>query len=158
MFKVIIERPRWGAGHASSPKLKRTLDQNLKHIGLMRHAFEGARYTKSLSENLAPLVRFLRSRCGQPWDLVFSEICAGLDTGSAVKMHVRQHLGDFVITRISIGRYGEWLFEREVLTVGRRWSRRRAFFVDPADGILWDSALLAGRLPQANRVVMAGRA
>ena len=80
MFKVIVERPRWGASHASSPKLKRTKDRTLKHIGHKRHAFENAPYTKSLNENLAPLVRFLRSRRGQPWDSVFSEICERLDT------------------------------------------------------------------------------
>ena len=62
MFKVIVERPRWGASHASSPKLKRTKDRTLKHIGHKRHAFENAPYTKSLNENLAPLVRFLRQR------------------------------------------------------------------------------------------------
>lgn len=158
MFKVIVERPRWGASHASSPKLKRTKDYTIKHIGHKRHAIESAPYTKSLNENLAPLVRFLRSRRGQPWDSVFSEICSRLDTGSTVKMHVRQHIEDFVLTRISIGRHGEWLFEGEVLGDGTRRFRRRRFFVDPLDGILKDIALLNDRLPAANRAVMGGRA
>jgi hypothetical protein len=158
MFKVIVERPRWGAGHAAHPKLKRTKDYNIKHIGLKRHAIESTRYTKGLNENLAPLVRFLRSRLGRPWDDVFSEICGRLDTGSTMKMHVRQHIGDFVLTRISIGRSGEWLFEGEVL--GGAWPRfrQRRFFVDPDDGILKDGALLADRLPVANRNLMGGRA
>jgi hypothetical protein len=155
MFKVIVERPRWGAGHASSPKLKRTKDYALKHIGLRRHACESAPYTKMLNENLAPLVRFLRSRLGQPWDSVFSEICAHLDTGSTVKMHVRQHIEDFVLTRISIGRHGEWLFKGEVVGAHRRY-RWRKFFVDPDDGILKDRALLNERLPAANRALMGG--
>lgn len=158
MFKVIVERPRWGASHASSPKLKRTKDRTLKHIGHKRHAFENAPYTKSLNENLAPLVRFLRSRRGQPWDNVFSEICERLDTGSTVKMHVREHLEDFVLTRISIGRHGEWMFEGEVLGAHGMWFRRREFFVDPDDGILKDYALLAKRLPAANRKSAGGRA
>jgi hypothetical protein len=158
MFKVIVERPRWGAGHASSPKLKRTQDYTIKHIGHKRHACESAPYTKSLNENLAPLVRFLRSRRGQPWDSVFSEICAHLDTGSTVKMHVRLHIEDFVFTRISIGRYGEWLFKGEVLGTQPRWFRSRSFFVDPQDGILKDTALLAARLPAVNREMMGGRA
>ncbi len=158
MFKVIVERPRWGASHAASPKVKRTKDYNIKQIGLKRHAFESTRYTKSLNENLAPLVRFLRSRVGQSWNDVFSEICCHLDTGSTMKMHVRQHIEDFVLTRISIGRYGEWLFEGEVLGSEGRWFRRRKFFVDPQDGVLRDGALLAGRLPAANRAVTGGRA
>lgn len=108
MFKVIVERPRWGAGHAPPVKLKK--DRNdLSRIGLKRHAKEQAAYTKSLNENLAPLVRFIERRVGRRWDDVFSEICDQLDTGSTVKMHVRQHLRDFVLFGISHGRRGELL-------------------------------------------------
>jgi hypothetical protein len=150
MFKVIVERPRWGASHVKSAKLKGKVSQGIKQIGLKRHAGIGAPYTKSLNENLAPLVRFLRSRRGKSWDAVFSEICAGLDTGSTVKMHVRQHIEDYVLTRISIGRHGEWMFEGEVLEREGRWFRRRPFFVDPQDGLLKDYAQLQRRLPSAN--------
>ncbi|MFT4054064.1 MAG: hypothetical protein QM681_06120 [Novosphingobium sp.] len=59
MFKVIVERPRWGASHAASPKLKRMPHAEARHIGLKRHARIGAPCTKSLNENLAPLVRYL---------------------------------------------------------------------------------------------------
>lgn len=158
MFKVIVERPRWGAGHAASPKLKRTRDYTIKQIGLKRHALESTPYTKCLNENLAPLLRFLRRRVGRPWNDVFSEICRELDTGSTLKMHVRQHIEDFVITRISTGRYGEWLFKGEFLGDPRRRFRRRAFFVDPTDGVLKDGALLADKLPAANRVLKGERA
>ena len=86
-------------------------------------------------------MRFLRSRLGRPWDQVFSEICAGLDTGSTVKQHVRLHIEDYVIAPISIGRQGEWMFRGEVLERPNRWGRRRLFFVDPRDGILKDYRL-----------------
>ncbi len=142
MFKVIVERPRWGASHAASPKLKRTPHADAHHIGLKRHVRISAPYSKSLNENLAPLVRYLRRQRGRPWDAVFSEICAKLDTGSTVKMHVREHIEDFVLTRISIGRYGEWMFEGQVLGRQGQWFRRREFFVDPRDGILKDMAKL----------------
>ncbi|BEV09890.1 hypothetical protein ATDW_03860 [Asticcacaulis sp. DW145] len=155
MFKVIVERPRWGAGHAASPKLKRTKDYTLKTIGHKRHAIESTRYTKGFNENLAPLVRFLRSRCGQRWDDVFSEICAQLDTGSTMKMHVRQHIEDFVLARISIGRYGKWLFEGEILGSNERRYRRRQFFVDPTDGVLREQRFLSECLPVANRIMGA---
>jgi hypothetical protein len=146
MFKVIVERPRWGASHAASPKLKRMPLADAQHIGLKRHARIGARYTKSLNENLAPLVRYLRRQRGRPWDAVFSEICTGLDTGSTVKMHVCQHIEDFVLTRISIGRRGEWMFEGQVLGRKGQWFRRRELFVDPCDGILKDMAVLEAML------------
>lgn len=142
MFKVIVERPRWGARYAASPKLKRLPDPQAKHIGLKRHALIGARHTKMLNENLAPLLRCLRGQRGRRWDSVFSEICASLDTGSTVKMHVRHHIENFVLTRISIGRNGEWMFEGNVL--GRRGPMfyRREMFVDPRDGILKDMSVL----------------
>lgn len=151
MFNVIVERPRWGASHAQSPKLKGNKTQDIKQIGLKRHAHVGARYSKSLNENLAPLIRFLRSRRGRSWDSVFSEICDCLDTGSTVKMHVRQHLEDFVLTRISIGRLGEWMFEGMVIEKSRHWFRRYQFFVDPHDGVLKDYGELLAKLPEANR-------
>ncbi len=65
MFKVIVERPRWGASHAASPKLKRIPQTDARHIGLKRHAGIGAPYTKSLNENLAPLIRYLRRQRGR---------------------------------------------------------------------------------------------
>ena len=146
MFKVIVERPRWGASHAASPKLKRMAHTDTQHIGLKRHARIGAPYTKMLNENLAPLVRYLRRQRGRRWDAVFSEMCASLDTGSVVKMHVRQHIEDFVLTRISIGRQGEWMFEGQVLGRKGQWFRRRELFVDPRDGILKDMAVLEALL------------
>lgn len=142
MFKVTVERPRWGASHAASPKLKRTPHPGTHCIGMKRHAMIGAPYTKGLNENLAPLLRYLRRQRGRRWDIVFSEICASLDTGSTVKMHVRQHIEDFVLTRISVGRNGEWMFKGEVLGREGRWFRRRELFVDPRDGILKDVAVL----------------
>lgn len=156
MFKVIVERPRWASRHAAAVKLKRS-DPGIHFIGHKRHAKTAARYYKSLNENLAPLIRFLRSRRGRRWDDVFAEICAGLDTGSTVKMHVREHLDDFVASRISIGRHGEWLFDGQVLgRMGRRGWRRWSFFVDPTDGILHDFDELARRLPDANRTAKGG--
>ena len=137
MFKVIVERPRWGSRHAPPVKLKK--DKNdFKQIGLKRHAREQAAYTKALNENLAPLVRFLQRRVGRRWDDVFSEICERLDTGSTVKMHVRQHLGDFVLIGISYGRRGELLHAGQVVRPDRRNCRGQEFYVDPDDGVLKD--------------------
>lgn len=141
MFKLIVERPRWGAGHAPPVKLKKDRDWDRKFIGLKRHAYEQARYSKSLSENLAPLVRYLRKQRGRPWNDVYSEICAGLDTSSTVKMHVRMHLEDYVLFRISIGRNGELLDGgREIGPEQRGNWRSHEFYVDPDDGILKDRA------------------
>lgn len=139
MFKVIVERPRWGASHAPPVKLKKDRDTDRKFIGLKRHAIEQAPYYKSLNENLAPLVRFIRKQVGRRWDDVFSEICAHLDTGSTVKMHVRTHLKDFVLFGISYGRHGELLHKGHPIEVDRRNFYWPEFYVDPEDGLLKDS-------------------
>ncbi|MCF4167657.1 hypothetical protein L2U69_18575 [Zavarzinia compransoris] len=151
MFKVIVERPRMGSRYAKAPKLKPGRDDGLKHIGHLRHVSIAARDQKYLNENLAPLVRFLRSRRGRRWDDVFSEICAVLDTRSAVKIHVRLHLDDFVVSRISVGRHGEWMTDGRIIEASNPWHRGRSFFVDPRDGILKDYGDLLEILPAANR-------
>ena len=51
---------------------------------------------KWLSENLAPLRRFLRRRLGRPWNDVHSEICAQIGVRSAVQKHVLDHLRHYV--------------------------------------------------------------
>lgn len=150
MFKVIVERPRIGSRHAPSPKLKRAPDPGIGHIGVGRHVRFGTPYGKAPNENLAPLTRFLRGRLGRRWDDVFSEICTALDTRSTVKTHVRLHLDDIVMRRISVGRRGEWLLDGWVLGVPRRGQWCRPFFVDPRDGILKDSRVLPDLLPVAN--------
>lgn len=57
------------------------------------------RGTKSLTDKLAPLFRFLRSNVGRPWDKVYSEIRAHIGTNSTLDMHILQHLWDFVDTK-----------------------------------------------------------
>ena len=145
MFKIIVERPRWGSGHAPAVKLKRSRN-DFVFIGHKRHVAAEARYSKCLNENLAPLLRFLRSRRGRAWDDVFGEVCERLDTGSTVKMHVRQHLGDLVMLDIVRGRFGEWIHEGRVLKAKSLCGRWRPLFVDPEDGLLKDKDVLLRRL------------
>lgn len=52
--------------------------------------------SKWLSENLAPLRRFLLRRLGRPWNDVHSEICAQIGLRSAVQKHVLDHLRHYV--------------------------------------------------------------
>ncbi len=139
MFKVLVGRPRRGSRWIESAKLDRDRDRDGGFVGLRRHAMEQAPTFKFFNENLAPLVRFLRARCGRRWDDVYAEICANLDTGSTVKMHVRQHLDDLVNRRISYGRQGELLNDGRALLPHNRSSFRDNLYVDPDDGILKDA-------------------
>lgn len=117
MFKVIVERPRRGVGYyrnlpnqyraAKHFQLDEDYDVTDEFSGRRIHSMRPKNDYKSLNENLRPLRRFLYSKVGQPWNDVFSEICAELDTNSTVKKHVRDHLEDFVEMNTYIREDGE---------------------------------------------------
>ena len=73
---------------------------------------------------------------------MFSEICQHLDTGSTVKMHVREHLDDFVDRHARRKSDGElwtsqgWGGETKVID---RWVE---LYVDPDDGLIKETRKL----------------
>lgn len=66
MFKVIVERPRWGCGHAEKLRMPR---DNRGYLSFAR-----AGKSKRLNENLNPLIRFIRGKVGRPRNQVHGEI------------------------------------------------------------------------------------
>jgi hypothetical protein len=58
--------------------------------------------SKVLNEHLAPLRRYLAGQVGRPWDKIFADVCRYLDRNSAVQDHVRDHLDDYVATRVMV--------------------------------------------------------
>ncbi len=98
MPKVIVERPRQGLRRSSRgvPSEKNVSVESLptKEGIRRRHTLNGTR--RSLNENLNPLERYLRGQVGRPWNAVYRDICARLRPTSAVQLHVRQHLWDYV--------------------------------------------------------------
>jgi len=101
MQKLIVERPRWGSTIRKS-RHRLSDDEVASAVACAEEYDSGAgrassaRRDKCLNENLAPLRRYLQSQVGRPWDKVFSEIRANLDTRSAIGLHVMQHLYDFI--------------------------------------------------------------
>ncbi len=146
MFKVVVERPRWGSRHCDSPKLRHT-DRNVSQIGHKRHVCETQGWGKSLNENLAPLRRYLHKQRGRKWDDVFSEICQHLDTGSTVKMHIREHLEDFIMVNIHIDAQGNWLGQGRwggAIPLDATWGWPD-LYVDPFDGRIRETEALRGK-------------
>jgi hypothetical protein len=92
MFELIIERPRGGNGPRRPGRPPRDLEDAPRFESSSRN--RGG--TKWLNENLAPLVRFLRSRVGRPWDEVHSEMAAQLSLKSAVQKHVLDHVWQMI--------------------------------------------------------------
>ncbi|MGB0907228.1 MAG: hypothetical protein ACPGVT_07025 [Maricaulaceae bacterium] len=138
MFKVIVERPRRGSRYAIKSKIRYDKHSDRSRVTGKRLVMEATGCTKYLNENLAPLRRYLGRQIGRRWDDVFSEICARLDTGSTVKMHVREHLDDFVTRKV-------WRDDEGVLMASAHWGDVVKlsdvwgyYFVYPDDGTLQD--------------------
>src|SRR5437868_3439582 len=54
--------------------------------------------TKSFTDNLEPLIRFLNTHQGKNWNKLYSELCGKLDRRTVAGEHVFNHLWDFVYT------------------------------------------------------------
>ncbi|MEL6860538.1 MAG: hypothetical protein AAGL11_01770 [Pseudomonadota bacterium] len=136
MFKVIVERPRWGSRHGVRSKLRYDKVPDRKHATGRRMVLEGEGWTKCLNENLAPLKRYLNKQVGRPWNKVYSEICEHLDTGSTVKQHVRDHLTDFILTDVTVACDGSFMASNHwgrPMAPDQWWAR---LYVDPKDGLI----------------------
>lgn len=100
-----------------------------------RMKLDGA--SKSLTDNLEPLYRFLDTHVGKHWDKVYAELCRKLDKTSMQGQHVFQHLRHMVVQKITM-RDGvphgqsEWGTLRPLRGNGR-WPD---FYVDPKTGML----------------------
>ena len=140
MYKVIVEQPRGGASWA--PRVKARLDPvpDRASVGMRRAAQEQTGHTKYSKDHLGPLRRYLWKQRGRRWSDVYSEICATLHPRHTVKQHVLEHIGDFIVIRVSIGRDGTWLghscygYARPLETC------LEALYVDPLDGRVKETA------------------
>jgi len=99
MDRLMVLRPRWGSDDPWRGRRRR-----LRNAHRWEEAPRGESIRvgkqKSLSENFAPLVRFLRSRLGRPWDEVYGELRSVIRPDSAVKEHVYVHLRQYVTTNV----------------------------------------------------------
>lgn len=134
MAKVIVERPRHGSRLPT--KGKGYNRRNARCVWEDRPKREGMKVRggagKSLNEHLAPLRRYLTKQVGRPWDNVFADVCRFLDRNSAVQDHVRDHLDDYVATRVIV--HGGQLCQGNGYRIGE--PLRSIFFVCPRTGIL----------------------
>jgi len=136
MHELLVERPRW----AHRARYPRAFVRN-RFAGNeppAREALSRSRYgDKHLSENFAPLVRFLRRNVGRPWARVHSEMAKVLAPTNAVQRHVLVHVADFLAVSVyeSEGRLWAARTRRgpEPL-VGR--TRRDTFYVHPRTKLL----------------------
>ncbi|MBK8257145.1 MAG: hypothetical protein IPK82_31295 [Polyangiaceae bacterium] len=95
MFEVIIERPRGGAGWVKPGRGEENSERAWERAP-QKQGMRPYRRSKYLSENLAPLKRFLARNVGRPWRVVSSEIAGAITMTSAVQKHVMDHVRQMV--------------------------------------------------------------
>ncbi|SEJ90899.1 MULTISPECIES: hypothetical protein [unclassified Variovorax] len=135
MDKVIVERPRGGWRVQGDGRQWRNSRERGSHLGMKR----GYGHPKWLSENLAPLKRWLHKQVHRPWDKVYADLCSGIDRRSTVQAHVFEHIGNFV-ERAAVLRNGEVRVPSRRCNNGPCVPLREAahveLFVHPVTGIL----------------------
>jgi hypothetical protein len=141
MDEVIIERPRLGRSvarvhnKARRQKLKRQDPEEApKRDSFSAHRQHGWD-SKSQTDLIGPLNRYLRKQVGRPWDKVFSEVCQHADVRSTMQRHLREHVLGFVThgSGIVFDDDGKpWYWGRELLTHNSMWPN---FYVD-TNGLL----------------------
>lgn len=134
MAKVIVERPR---RRGIDTRLGRKITEHDLMPSTEGMRAPHVRYYggKELNENLAPLLRFLESRVGKPWDDVYSEICENIRVTNAVQDHIRVHVKQFVETSTSMDKEGRiWINGYRPFLLDDDQHTR--FYVDPCSGLL----------------------
>lgn len=103
--EIVIERPRGGmkislkkvTGYKKS--LQKITDEASENGLLCPYLIKPIKIvskTKHLSDHLGPLRRLLRSKVGQHWDDIYSELSQRLDSSTVTGQHVLDHLWDYV--------------------------------------------------------------
>lgn len=133
MFKVIVERPRWGSRMRSREgRLYRASEDVPNKIGMK----QGYVHRKSLNENLAPLKRWLESQVNRPWDKVYAELCANIDRRNTVQEHIFAHIDAFVERETRLIDGDVYVLSRWPRELQRIDESRVTLYVHPVTGIL----------------------
>ena len=158
MSKVVIERPRYGHGLPNGKTRLRVrrfnyeleynedfddlMDGLPKRVSGSRSRYLRNEMTKSFTDLLGPLYRFLRSNVGRPWDAVYSEMSEHLDNRKTAGRHIFDHAEDMVIVNC----YEEGCVVYENNSWGRRPAQVDGLYVHPRTGLLCWSPIVGYKL------------
>jgi hypothetical protein len=144
--QIVIERPRNGRRISQKKvtgykKFLGKITQEASEDGLFSHYLIKNRWrTKCFSDNLSPLKRWLKSKVGQPWNIVYSEFCQKIQTKTLAGQHLLSHLWQMV-ERDVVFLDGLPCYKRTSYPLGR-W--RQKLYVHPETRIL----CLAKKVPE----------
>ncbi|MFN6567534.1 hypothetical protein [Dendronalium sp. ChiSLP03b] len=140
LSEIVIERPR-GGRRISLKKLTgfkkqlHKITEEASQDGLLNpYLIKPINKSKYLSDHLGPLRRFLRSKVGQPWNDIYSELCQRLDPSTMAGQHVLDHLWDYVERHVEIIDGG--IYSKSNRQIQLDGSYRDRFYIHPQTGIL----------------------
>ena len=142
MSKVVVERPRHGHSLKSGKTARRIkrydesaeYDELPKRVSGSRNKHvrsSGNQETKSFSDLLGPLRRYLRRNVGRPWDKVYSELAQHLDKRKTTGIHIFDHVKWEVEQNCFVGEDGK-VYQRRY----RRTDPVSGLYVHPRTGLL----------------------
>lgn len=165
MSKVVVERPRHGHSLRNGKTALRIkqyddsveYDDMPKRVSGSRNKHirsSGVYETKSFTDMLGPLRRYLRSNVGRPWDKVYSELAQHLDKRKTTGIHIFDHVKWEVEQNCFLGSDGKVYrlrYRRAELVVG--------LYVHPRTGLLcwsdrksiWHQTLAAKRAERSRK-------
>ena len=138
--EILIERPRCGLKISAKKltgykkALKKITDEASEDGLLQPYLLKTWKRSKYFSDNLAPLHGWLKSKVGQPWNDVYSELCQRLKRDTVTGRHVFLHLWDFVERDVAIIDGVPYQKNNRKYPLHRWW--RHEFFVHPDTGLL----------------------
>jgi len=147
--KVLTERPRhpgYGGLKYRHVRFKRKLgdddEADERHDPPtregMRKPYKAAGGEKELSDHLSPLIRFLRTNCGRPWNKVQAEISKHVKLDSTQQRHIREHVDGYVAVNTFIEKQTKkvWISDKHAFRSFRSSSGASGAEY-PVDGSLW---------------------
>ncbi|AFZ24570.1 hypothetical protein Cylst_2342 [Cylindrospermum stagnale PCC 7417] len=142
LSEIVIERPRTGMRISSTSlngfkKNLHKLTVEASEDGLLSpYIIKVRNGSKRLSDHLAPLRRFLKSKVGEPWNQVYSELCQRLDPSTMAGRHVIGHLWHYVEQHVEL--IDDIPYRKPYLGYRSRQliSYRDQFYIHPETGIL----------------------
>ncbi|MBL8300925.1 MAG: hypothetical protein JNN30_21495 [Rhodanobacteraceae bacterium] len=148
LHEVLIERPRRGhrlkTARGNKPRAAEWTGEDS-----YADSYEPRqRRTKFFDDLLAPLRRWLRRQVGRPWNKIWSELTASIDTRSVVGRHLLDHVRQLVVISADYD-----AAQRAVIL--KPHLRRRSAPDEPVDGLYVDprTGVLRWREPVPRRVL-----
>ena len=140
MYKKLVERARPGGHGARKGRPTRDFEDAPARQGFRKAAIATGD-PKSLSENLAPLRRYLAGQINRPWNKVQSEMRATVDVRNPVQAHLFAHVDwilHTVVTKVppSAGASCGLMYQDPARCHGLVQVRINDLYVDPDDGII----------------------